>query len=289
MLALIGLLGIALSAVALIDTDEATNDIDSLTGSGSDGPPAPLAQISLNDIMFPDESLGGEGRASVAFGGDEADAMSGTTGEDYLDGRDGADTLAGGPGADTLHGGRGDDVVIGGLGDDAIWGHIGNDILFGDAGDDLLEGGDGNDRLVGGDGHDELSGGAGDDWLQGGDGHDTLMGGAGHDRIDGRDQGADFLNGGAGDDTILAGEGDTIGGGPGADRIIISIDDAGSLITDFDPAADRLEIAYTSETPPALRIEEAAGGVRVIADDKVLVTLSGVNAIGQEQLSLVRA
>ncbi len=66
--------------------------------------------------------------------------------------------------ADTLTGTTGNNLLVGGQGADYI---------TGDAGNDTLQGGTGNDILYGGDGSDTLTGGTGDDYLEGGEGADT--------------------------------------------------------------------------------------------------------------------
>lgn len=54
-------------------------------------------------------------------------------------------------------------ALSGGSGDDRIYGDLGNDHLYGNSGSDYLDGGLGDDRLVGGTGADRLYGGAGND------------------------------------------------------------------------------------------------------------------------------
>jgi Ca2+-binding RTX toxin-like protein len=67
--------------------------------------------------------------------------------------------------ADVLSGGSGDDVLVGLGGNDRLMGQSGNDILLGGAGNDELNGGSGRDILVGGIGADRLNGNAGEDIL----------------------------------------------------------------------------------------------------------------------------
>ncbi|MAN13895.1 MAG: hypothetical protein CL945_04190, partial [Dinoroseobacter sp.] len=118
--------------------------------------------------------------------------------------------------------------------------------------DDTLDGGADEDTLRGGNGDDLLNGGAGDDELVGFYGNDIINGGTGNDAIFtgnivelGGDTGADTVDGGAGDDLIVIGESDgghVLTGGEGADRFYFrQTQDGNATITDFDPAADRLE------------------------------------------------
>ena len=115
-----------------------------------------------------------------------------------------------------------------------IQGSAQSDLLVGKASADLILAGAGNDIVTGGSGDDLLYGHAGADVLRGDAGADTLMGGAGNDR----------LEGGAGDDVLR--------GGDGADTFVFS---AGQdIITDFDPAVDRIVLdarLWTGLTTPA--------------------------------------
>ncbi|MEO0562665.1 MAG: hypothetical protein AAF125_11150, partial [Chloroflexota bacterium] len=112
-----------------------------------------------------------------------------------------------------------------------------------------LSGGYGNDEWTGRDGIDETySALAGDDRLEGGSGDDNLFGGSGSDHLRG---GADddTLDGGAGDDVLNTGSGDdTVTGGTGSDIFIIEREvDSYTLITDFDPVADVLDLRFHEE------------------------------------------
>ena len=115
-----------------------------------------------------------------------------------------------------------------------IQGSVQSDLLVGKASADLILAAAGNDIVTGGSGDDLLYGHAGADVLRGDAGADTLMGGAGNDR----------LEGGAGDDVLR--------GGDGADTFVFS---AGQdIITDFDPAVDRIVLdarLWTGLTTPA--------------------------------------
>ncbi|HEX8573127.1 MAG TPA: Calx-beta domain-containing protein [Allosphingosinicella sp.] len=96
------------------------------------------------------------------------------------------------------------------------------DDLVGTAGADIIDLLGGNDRFSGLAGNDRVAGGAGDDSISGGDGDDTITGNGG----------ADILTGGAGADVF---------------RYLAYADSraAGGIdtITDFDGAADRLDLA----------------------------------------------
>lgn len=68
-------------------------------------------------------------------------------------------------------------------------------------------------------------------------------GGAGHDLI-WRASGAGTLDGGAGDDILLDGPGqDTLTGGAGADIFVLTADGQRDVITDFNPAQDRIDLS----------------------------------------------
>jgi len=79
-----------------------------------------------------------------------------------------------------------------------------------------------------------LIGGKGADHLVGGAKADLLAGGAGHD----------ILSGGQGDDILMDGAGgDRLTGGAGADIFVMAADGERDVITDFDPANDRLDLS----------------------------------------------
>ena len=96
-----------------------------------------------------------------------------------LQGDEDANTLSGFSGDDVISGHGGNDVLAGADGNDIIAGDEGDDTLYGDAGDDSLSGGKGNDHLYGGSGNDLLDGGWGNDTLSGGTGDDVYVFGAG--------------------------------------------------------------------------------------------------------------
>ncbi|GAD54159.1 hemolysin-type calcium binding protein [Limimaricola cinnabarinus LL-001] len=188
MIALFGLLGLALAGAALLppdvlgtesglpEDDESqagkTVPLDTALGygndEGSDGEPADLprdsaatnASRTASTPSAPPQRLSemGTDMPDVIFGSEDEDDVRAGAGADHVDLRDGDDRAHGGAQDDEMHGGRGGDTLWGGDGDDRLWGHVG---------DDVIQGGAGNDRLQGGDGADALWGSAGDDALSG--------------------------------------------------------------------------------------------------------------------------
>lgn len=186
-----------------------------------------------------------------AFGNDEANYITGTSGND---------TISGAGGDDALQGNGGNDSLIGGAGIDQLFGGAGNDSLVADA-DDLkpggvVDGGTGTDevqvdftfslasgsvtsienlRLLGdtaingtGDNNNNvITGNAGANSLVGGLGNDSLLGGAGADTLIGG-VGTDSMLGEAGDDVFIVDAADTlaggrIDGGSGTDLVMANI------------------------------------------------------------------
>lgn len=116
------------------------------------------------------------------FGDDSDDILGGGIGDDAIEGYGGDDTIYGGVGAatdnaDTLSGGSGDDIVFAAAGSDEVAGGSGNDTLFGGGQSDVIEGGSGNDVIWGGGGDDQLSGNDGQDIFAFvvGHGHDMIL------------------------------------------------------------------------------------------------------------------
>jgi len=186
----------------------------------------------------------------------EADARGlienaiGGSGDDRLFGNSADNRLSGGAGADLIRGLAGADRALGGAGGDSLIGGGGSDWLAGQGGGDRLSGGNGRDRLAGGGGQDELDGGRGRDKLIGGGGADELSGG----------RGADQLVGGGGADVFRFAKGD------GADRIM-----------DFNAGRDQIDLTLLNTEFAALRIVDAAGGARLMADG-VSILLVGTDA-----------
>jgi len=193
---------------------------------------AALAHVlSGADILYGtqlNDELVGYGGNDIMFGFAGNDRLSGHGGSNWLEGGEGNDVLdINGPslGTSVLLGGPGDDfitagastsafpvIAIGGSGSDQIIGGPGNDWVEGgffDSENDTVYGGAGNDTVVGGGGFDTLYGEAGDDLLAQADGRGMLYGGEGND----------WLYGAMGYDAGT-GEGDTLGGGKGADNLV---------------------------------------------------------------------
>ena len=166
--------------------------------------------------------------------------LTGTDLNDNLEGTIDTDTLRGGAGNDFLNGRGGGDVLDGGEGRDtadyrtswtAVTANLGNNTAFGGfaTGDSFISienifGSAFDDTLTGDARANILSGLSGDDRLNGGEGNDRLNGGAG----------ADMLNGGA----------DTLTGGAGADKFVISNDNNIDIVTDFTDGTDRLVLEH---------------------------------------------
>ncbi|MCP1167023.1 calcium-binding protein [Limimaricola litoreus] len=326
MLALIGLIGLALTGAALLPTveieespdpagDEASDPalevlplddapgFDAADGETSLPEDAPTGDVAASDApanALHEGATGtaepqrlsdvGTARPDVIFGTPASDDIDAGAGNDHVDLRDGDDRALGGDGADEMHGGRGADALRGEEGDDALWGHVGDDALWGDAGHDRLSGGDGADLLRGGAGADALAGDLGDDDLDGGDGRDVLHGGAGDDRLSGASDGAaDWLNGGDGDDEIHAGAGDTAHGGTGGDLFALRSMEAGeaAVIVDFDAAQDQIMVLHPPGLVPELTAEAVPEGLLLRADGAALARLDGITALAPDAVVLL--
>lgn len=301
MLALLSLIGLSITGLSFFDFDDTNaNSTPEEPGTGGDEPQINSPDDDLladtpqhsEDSEQPatfDTAQPGEDAPIVAITGAGDQDLVGGAGADYLDGEAGNDTIAGGAGNDALRGGTGNDQLAGGDGDDSIYGGPGNDVLSGDAGDDALNGGTGNDTLLGGDGNDSLHGMWGSNLLDGGAGSDTIMGGRGDDVILGHEAGtqeADFLNGGEGDDRIAAGTGDHVNLGPGKDVLMLRADGGLVEVDDFDPQEDSLEIHYTGE-PPQLSLTPTEAGTQVMANGKVLASLTGTHGLDLGSIRLL--
>ena len=267
MLAILGLMGVTLSAVMFIGTDDEELPENTLPAEDPDDPSIEIQR--LDDIAgLSDDNI-------VIFSGNEDDTVQSGAGDDYIDGENGNDHLAGGAGNDTIQGGRGDDTIAGDAGDDMLNGHIGNDMIAGDAGDDALNGGGGNDMLMGGAGNDALLGSLDNDILVGGAGADTLHGGSGNDMLyDRGDDMRDYLNGGAGDDILMGGTGDNLHGGTGADTFKLMVDN-NATVEDFNPAEDIIEIAFDGAVP-LLTTSLSDAGLMLLADGEVVATFTNL-------------
>ncbi len=284
MFAILGLFGLALSAVMMTGTE-----FDDASTAEQDAADADAAKDDLSpEIVTLDQLLSDSGEGAtdqsgedvIVFAGDADDLLVTGAGNDLVSGEDGNDTIDGGAGDDELHGGRGDDTVNGGADNDELFGHVGDDTIDGGDGNDALNGGDGADILIGGDGDDSMLGSLGGDTLIGGNGEDVMFGGSGDDLLDGRDDGSfDFLNGGAGDDVLLAGVGDFLNGGDGADLFGFETQ-SNAFVDDFNPDEDSIEIAYgAGDTPPVLQFIDNDEGVLLMADDTAVATFAGLTAL----------
>lgn len=284
MLAILGLFGLALSAVMITGQDFDEED----TAETNEPELDPSDEEGQDSALSLDELLGEQGSGYtdtsdndiIYFAGEADDIVTTGSGNDLIDGEDGNDTIDAGAGNDAVHGGRDDDGLYGNDGDDTLFGHVGNDVMSGGAGRDDLNGGDGDDQLDGGDGDDTLLGSLGNDSLTGGDGADALFGGSGDDVLNGRDDDAqDFLNGGAGDDMLIAGFGDHLNGGDGADAFATEVDTS-AYIDDFDIDEDTIEVAYDGTGPEhKLSFFDTDDGVVLMADETTVATFAGLTSL----------
>lgn len=316
MLAILGLLGLAVAGTAFIslpsegDADEgpessgtdpsnsgspeneATPDLLQSLDLGKENPTS--STTLLNDVTDVMEDLvesvtetGTDGLDNM-LGTDGNDELSGLQGNDYMDGGLGDDLLSGGEGADDMHGGAGNDSLAGGAGDDFVFGYIGDDALSGGEGDDDMYAGDGNDAVYGGDGDDLMSGGYGDDTLVGGAGHDNIQGSEGDDLIDGvtgEENGAekDYLNGSEGNDTLIGNDGDVMSGGTGEDRFEITQ----GVVSIMDYAeGDVIVLNYDGDAPD-LTTEETDSGLTLRANGEPVATLFGLTSFDVSTVELV--
>lgn len=273
MLAILGLIGVAISALVVIDVNSDEDDLiaDEEGTLGTQSAPPPT--VSLADIVYADELDTDDEASSFSGGGDNqiaGGASGGFLGDDAVDD-------------------MGDGVAAGAPADDLLLGRMEDDTLLGDAQNNILQGGGGDDHLIGGDGDDVLQGDLGNDHLTGGDGADSLLGGAGDDLLDGRDDGAqDVLFGGAGDDRLVAGFGDYLNGGDGADVFVLE-DNADGYVADFHETDDLLEVIYEGDTPPTLTTAETEDGLAVMADGEVVAVLGGLKSLDLGRVMLVAA
>ena len=257
MLAILGLFGLALSAVMITGQDFDEED----TAETNEPELDPSDEEGQDSALSLDELLGEQGSGYtdtsdndiIYFAGEADDIVTTGSGNDLIDGEDGNDTIDAGAGNDAVHGGRDDDG------------------LYGNDGDDQLDGGDGDDTLLGSLGNDRLTGG---------DGADALFGGSGDDVLNGRDDDAqDFLNGGAGDDMLIAGFGDHLNGGDGADAFATKVDTS-AYIDDFDIDEDTIEVAYDGTGPePKLSFFDTDDGVVLMADETTVATFAGLTSL----------
>ncbi len=190
-----------------------------VVAGGSVTSTAPNTALSIfggpgNDTI--DASLAATPFTAVTLdGGDDDDALTGTSGADLIQGGAGSDQISGGAGDDAIRpgsemnafvdGGDGIDTLdfatvaspltvdlAGGssshvasiLNIENVLGGTSGDTITGTAADNLLDGGSSDDVLIGGGGNDSLLGGAGTDVLRPGDGlANVVNGGTGIDTI----------------------------------------------------------------------------------------------------------
>lgn len=147
---------------------------------------------------------------------------------------------------------------------------------------ETLKGSRDNDTLKALNGNDQIKSGAGNDQGDGGNGKDKLLGEDGSDLLLGRN-GNDSLLGGKADDVVVGGLGsDTATGGSGADLFVFNaFAEGGDVITDFDPAADLIDVRKIFANPGFSDATSFAGFrqlvqfVQVGADTEVRVDSDG--------------
>lgn len=107
---------------------------------------------------------------------------------------------------------------------------------------------------------DEIMGRGGDDRISGLDGNDTLLGNMGNDT----------LSGGAGDDRLDGGPGnDKLTGGDGADAFVFRDGYGNDVITDFDPATDRVHVSSAG----AVTADDYLARIGADTDDTAILRL----------------
>jgi Ca2+-binding RTX toxin-like protein len=293
MLAIIGLLGLAVSGTAFVGfptlsggsdtdplgaTDDAapqTNDLETTDIGGfldidEDAERGLIDDLAVTDIA--DNTTDQEAFADLVraetvdlynefFGNDGDDIAAGQSSHDYLDGRGGDDTLWGGDGDDHVHGGAGDDTVSGDGGDDLVYGYIGDNDMSGGTGDDKLHAGDGDDVINGGSGNDELLGGHGEDIAE-----------------------KNYLNGSDGQETLIGNDGDVMSGGADADRFEIT----GGTVSIMDYADDDLLVLNYEGNVPELTTQSTADGTILLANGAPVASLYGVTAFDVGTVQLVQ-
>jgi Ca2+-binding RTX toxin-like protein len=246
-----------------------TSGNDNLVGTSSNDT---LSGLAGNDVL--DAGLGND----VMDGGAGNDRMIG--GRSFLLVQDN-DTLRGGLGNDTYVITAASDSIVENLNEGidtvessisyTLGANVENLTLFtspifvpfvgpngtGNALNNIIRGNDGANTLNGLGGNDTLSGGAGNDSLFGGSGNDTLNGDDGADRLEGG-FGDDVMNGGAGNDLLIGGtrpllsfltDNDSLRGGAGDDRYVIS--GAGdTIIETFNAGTDTVESSISITLSP---------------------------------------
>lgn len=247
----------------------------------------------------------------------ESVILTGSAGNDYIVGNNLNNQIFGLEGDDSIEGGFGANFIDAGPGNDNVLVTNANNIVVSGEGDDTIvatasladiDGGPGNDTLRvfsssfarGGEGNDVISSSGGDNFLQGGPGDDTLRGSSGDEMWggDGDDvlysvgsemspdaRGSNSMLGGAGSDLLVSNGGDEMTGGTGADqfRFVDWFNDnrgpfIESVITDFNPEEDVIEIVLVDNAPPPTLETETSfidGNVTLLANGAAIVTLQG--------------
>ncbi|QFS82598.1 Hemolysin, plasmid [Roseivivax sp. THAF40] len=112
--------------------------------------------LDTGDAPNPADTLTGDGASNAMFGLAGDDNLRGGVGDDFLFGGTDNDTMIGGAGNDEMFGGAGNDVVLGVAGDNLYDGGAGDDRLIAQDGDDTLIGGADRDLIVSGGGADSF-------------------------------------------------------------------------------------------------------------------------------------
>ncbi|MEM8591764.1 MAG: calcium-binding protein [Pseudomonadota bacterium] len=285
MIGLLLLLGAAVGVAFIVDGDGDSDDVEF--------------------EEFPDSAQTlstGPGDDAIDLGGGD-DNLSAGAGDDTILGGPGRDLILGGDGEDDLNGEQWNDVLLGGDGDDTLTGEAGADLILGEDGDDIIDAGTWGDVALGGDGADQISGGIGSDFLHGGLVTDndlpfeTLIeavdiGRSGGDGEVGEeltvtafhDDDVDVLNGGPGGDELFLGAGDIGTGGSEGDVFDVfydfQLDDQEpAVITDFNPAEDRIDISHIDpDDNPVIQLEDDGEDTLIRANGVVIVRVEGVRS-----------
>ena len=95
------------------------------------------------------DTLHGDGRDNLIYGGSERDGLEGENVYGSIDRFLDNDTMTGGGGSDTMYGQAGNDSMVSGEGDDFLYGGADNDILVGNGrGTNVFDGGWGIDAII---------------------------------------------------------------------------------------------------------------------------------------------
>lgn len=260
--------------------DGGTNQPPDRASEGPDLLTLPIEARGAFDALGGDDTLRVEANTGATFerltplqaawttqDGDAPLMVNGGPGDDRLLLSGSGYSVSGGDGADVIDLGdarhvsvvaQGSDTVIGGsVGGPTVDVLLRDQAVFqgGDADDyvvnlsaGLVSAGAGNDTVLGMGGVSSVSGGLGDDLLIGTRSEEAFLPSATDLLRFYTSTDADTLDGGEGNDTLRASHGDVVTGGTGADRIGLALGAGGTLagteITDFNPAEDRIEIAY---------------------------------------------